>query len=401
MLGAIIGDIVGSPYEFDCNNIKIKDFPLFSEVSRFTDDSIMTIAVAQAVINGYGSKEKTKSEAIKSMQALGRKYPNAGYGTNFINWIYEDNPKPYNSYGNGSAMRVSAVAWIYNNLKEVEEFAEVTAAVSHDHPEGIKGAKATAAAIFLARQGANKSYIQKHITNTYHYNLDLSCEEIRRYYRHVESCQETVPEAIIAFLEGNSFEDVIRLAVSLGGDSDTLTAIAASIAEAYYHVPEEIKRKSCSILDEYLKTLLVSFDVFRSNIIERRKKIFDDLMSSKPYFDKESKTQWTEANRDGNQVRFAYTVYGKEVELLQRFAQSGDFTDFDYHDTLDNFGLSMDLDLYQRAAENSCPLLLRAMLTSIVRQERFNDGLIARAIETGTISAILDSYSKQLNSECL
>lgn len=266
MLGAILGDIIGSPYEFDENNIKTTDFPLFGSNSRYTDDTIMTLAVAEGLINGYGDKEKTKAEIVKSMRALGRRYPYAGYGARFNHWLHQDKPEPYNSFGNGSAMRVSSVAWLYNNIRDIEEFAEISARVTHNHPEGIKGAEATAAAIFLARQGTDKDKIKKYIEDKYEYRLNRTCDEIRPYYHHVESCQETVPEAITAFLEGNSFEEVIRLAVSLGGDSDTLAAIAGSIAEAYYPIPEDLRTRAVSMLDDDLKSILHRYRKFLKEI---------------------------------------------------------------------------------------------------------------------------------------
>ena len=240
MLGAIVGDIIGSPYEFDRGN-KTKDFPLFTEESQFTDDSIMTIAIAEALMNAdIKNKEDVQREVIISMQKWGKNYPDAGYGMMFSGWLDEDYPRPYNSYVNGSAMRVSPVGWISSSVEETKEIAKWTAEVSHNHPEGIKGAEATATAIMLARENATKQEIKKYIEANYNYNLSRTCDEIRPGYYHIESCQKTVPEAIIAFLEGDSFEDVIRNAVSLGGDSDTLTCIAGSIAEAYYGIPEAI-----------------------------------------------------------------------------------------------------------------------------------------------------------------
>ena len=227
MLGAVIGDIVGSVYEW--NNIKTKDFPLFSEKCFFTDDTVMTIAVADALLNGG-----TTDNFIDSMKAIGRQYPNSGYGGNFNRWLFSDDRAPYNSYGNGSAMRVSPCGWFAGSLEEAETLAERSAAVTHDHPEGVKGAQATAAAIYLARTGTKKDKIKAHIENKHGYNLGRTLDDIRPIYRFNESCQETVPEAIIAFLESKDFEDAIRNAISLGGDSDTLAAITGSIAEAAY-----------------------------------------------------------------------------------------------------------------------------------------------------------------------
>lgn len=259
MLGAIIGDIVGSPYELEANNIKTIDFPLFSSNSHFTDDTVMTVAVAEGLINGCNDYEKTELQVIRSMQMLGREYPNAGYGYRFNQWLYSNTPQPYNSFGNGSAMRVSAVAWLYHSMAEVRRFARLTAKVTHNHPQGIKGAEATAAAIFLARQGRSKSEIKKYIEAEFEYNLNRTCDEIRPAYVRSESCQETVPRAITAFLEGDSFENAVRLAVSLGGDSDTIAAIAGSIAEGFYGIPENIRTKGLLLLDDNLKHKVMQF----------------------------------------------------------------------------------------------------------------------------------------------
>ena len=240
MYGAILGDIIGSPYEFDCGN-KSKEFPLFVKNSVFTDDTVMTVAVAEAFLGAPDDDTEIRYRLIKAMQRYGRRYPHAGYGLRFSRWLDARHPQPYNSWGNGSAMRVSPVAWLYQDLETVRSMARLSAEVTHNHPEGIKGAEATASAIFLARTEKTKAEIKAYIEENFHYDLSRTCDEIRPGYRHVESCQETVPEAITAFLEGESFEDVIRTAVSLGGDCDTLTCIAGSIAEGFYGVPEELK----------------------------------------------------------------------------------------------------------------------------------------------------------------
>ena len=206
--------------------------------------------------------EWIKNRLIKGMQRFGKLYPHAGYGGMFRRWLKWDNPQPYNSYGNGSAMRVSSVAWLYNDLETVRKMARLSAEVSHNHPEGIKGAEATASAIFLARTGCTKADIKAYIVNQFDYDLSRTCDEIRPSYYHVETCQETVPEAITAFLEGDSFEDVIRNAVSLGGDCDTLTCIAGAIAEGFYGVPEELKQECRNRLPEQLLKVLLKFDAF-------------------------------------------------------------------------------------------------------------------------------------------
>ena len=261
MYGAILGDIIGSPYEFDRGN-KSKDFPLFSPDSAFTDDSVMTLAVADAFMSIAPNTDDAgiRRQLVQSMQTYGQKYPYAGYGGMFRRWLKDSNPQPYSSYGNGSAMRVSSAAWLFDDLQTVRHMARLSAEVTHNHPEGIKGAEATASAIYLARTGSTKAEIKACIEENFHYNLSRSCDEIRPTYHHVESCQETVPEAITAFLEGDSFEDVIRTAVSLGGDCDTLTCIAGSIAEGFYGVPEELKQQCHERLPEDLRKVLRRFE---------------------------------------------------------------------------------------------------------------------------------------------
>ena len=261
MYGAILGDIIGSPYEFD-RGTKTKDFPLFSDRSEFTDDTVMTIAVADAFlpVQPEMEDEVIRQRVVAKMQKYGRLYPHAGYGGRFRHWLRDRHPKPYNSWGNGSAMRVSSVGWLYNDLETVRRMARLSADVTHNHPEEIKGAEAVASAVFLARTGSTKAEIKTYIEENFHYDLSRTCDEIRPDYYHVESCQETVPEAITAFLEGESFEDVIRTAVSLGGDCDTLTCIAGSIAEGYYGVSEELKTKCLQLLDDRLVNVLLMFD---------------------------------------------------------------------------------------------------------------------------------------------
>ena len=272
MLGAIVGDVIGSPFEFDWHREEAhsKKFELVSRRSYVTDDSIMTLAVADALMKSMHKlgdpvdENKFRKQLIASMQNFGRMYPNAGYGSRFRSWLREDNPQPYNSWGNGSAMRVSPIAWAFSTLDEVERYAEISAAVSHNHPEGIKGAQAAAGAVFLARMGKSKDDIREYITTRYGYDLSRTLDDIRPNYWHVESCQETVPEAITAFLEGKDFEDVARCAVSLSGDSDTLTDISCAIAEAFYGIPEEICGMVESKLDDFMMNLLLKWELWRA-----------------------------------------------------------------------------------------------------------------------------------------
>jgi len=203
MYGAILGDIIGSPYEFDRGN-KTKDFPLFDERSTFTDDTVMTLAVAKAImtVDHEADEEEVRRAITASMRELGARYPYAGYGMMFAQWLSDEELGPYNSFGNGSAMRVSSVAWLFDTIDEVRRIAKLSAEITHNHPEGIKGAEAVASAIFMARKGCSKPAIKKYIEDNFGYDLNRTCDEIRPGYRHVESCQKTVPEAIISFFRG-------------------------------------------------------------------------------------------------------------------------------------------------------------------------------------------------------
>lgn len=246
MIGAIIGDIVGSRFEFD--NYRAKDFDLFTDKCFPTDDSIMTVAIGKALLECEGNYDDLNRHAIACMQELGRPYPNCGFGGNFNEWIYSDNPTPYNSYGNGAAMRISAVGFIARNLHEVKLFSYAVTSISHNHPEGLKGAEAVATAIFLARQSKTKQEIREYIEQHY-YKINFTLNEIRKTYEFNETCQNTVPQAFAAFFEATDFEDAIRNAVSVGGDSDTLAAITGSIAEAFFGVPNAIRKKAESYLN--------------------------------------------------------------------------------------------------------------------------------------------------------
>ena len=238
MLGAIIGDIVGSRHEF--NNYLAKDFELLNDDCMPTDDTVMTIAVADALLKCDGDWSSLSRQAVASMQGIGRKYPDCGYGSSFIYWMFTNDPQPYNSFGNGSAMRVSAVAWVAKSLEECKELSRKVTVVSHNHPEGIKGAEATAVATWMALHGATKEEILTCINRDY-YKLDFTIDQIRPTYVHNETCQNSVPQALEAFAEGKDYEDVIRTAVSLGGDSDTIAAIAGAVAEAYYGIPVALR----------------------------------------------------------------------------------------------------------------------------------------------------------------
>ena len=269
MFGAILGDIIGQPYEFDMSPKK-KDFPLFSELPHFTDDTVMTIAICDGILKaGLEADENTmKTAMITSMQLWGHKYPHAGYGGRFYFWLAREETKPYNSWGNGSAMRVSSVGWLFESLERTREVARWSAEVTHNHPEGIKGAESIASVIWMARNGNSKAEIKEYVQREFGYDLSRTCDQIRPDYHHVESCQETCPPAITAFLEGSSFEDVIRTAVSLGGDCDTLTDIATAMAEAFYGLPEEMKTKCLEYTMPDMNEVMKEFEKYQI----RRKK---------------------------------------------------------------------------------------------------------------------------------
>lgn len=257
MLGAILGDIVGSVYEFD--NIKTKKFELFSEKCGFTDDTVMTVAVAEALLqyDEIIDVEDFKRTLIGSMHKWGKLYPHAGYGGHFGLWLTLGETEPYGSYGNGSAMRVSPVAWYADSLEECLKLAEATAAVTHNHPEGINGAVVTAGAAYLARTGADMGEIRAFVEK--YYDMGFTLDSIRDAYYFNETCQETVPEAMEAFFESVSFEDAIRNGISIGGDSDTLCAITGAVAEAYYGLSNEQINAAKTYLDEELSTVVEKF----------------------------------------------------------------------------------------------------------------------------------------------
>lgn len=251
MLGAIIGDIAGSLYEFE--SPKTKDIELFAEGSRLTDDSIMTIAVGCACADSKLDDERDfKFSVIWYMRRIGRQYPRAGYGGMFYRWLISDVMPAYNSFGNGSAMRVSPVAWVATSLEQAETLAKWSAEVTHNHPEGIKGAQAIAIAIYLARMGKSKAEIKDYIEKKY-YNLDFTLDEIRPHYEFDVTCQGSVPQAIQCFLESVDFEDAIRNAISLGGDGDTIAAMAGAIAEAWYGIPTAIQNRVFDFFDSNIK----------------------------------------------------------------------------------------------------------------------------------------------------
>ena len=257
MIGAIIGDIVGSRFEW--NNHRSKDFDLMPHQCFFTDDSIMSLAVCDALMRCRPDFTGLGEQAVRSMQEIGRPYPNSGYGGSFYRWMYSDHPKPYNSFGNGAAMRVSGCGYAARSLEEAKALSKAVTEVTHNHPEGIKGAEATAAAVYLACTGKSMLEIQDYITKNY-YPIDFTLDSIRSTYQFNETCQDTVPQALEAFFESTGFEDAIRNAISIGGDSDTLAAITGAVAEAYYGVPAPIRKLALTFLDKRLLKILIDFE---------------------------------------------------------------------------------------------------------------------------------------------
>ena len=269
MYGAILGDIIGSPYEFDCGE-KTKEFELFPAYARFTDDTVMTIAVAEALI-GLGTdadEEHVKADVVRFMRHWGRCYPRVGYGGLFRQWLVTDDPQPYGSFGNGAAMRVSSVGWLYDSLTRTREVARWTAEVTHNHPEGVKGAESVASAIHLGRMGHSKEEIKDYITQEFGYDLTRTLDEIRPTYSMDATCPGSVPEAITAFLESTNVIDAIRNAVSLGGDTDTTACIAGGIAEGFYGRTKAMESACETLLPEAMREVLYAFKVVREVGVE-------------------------------------------------------------------------------------------------------------------------------------
>lgn len=267
MIGAIIGDIVGSRFEW--NNIKSKDFEFLTYKCFPTDDSVMTLALAQALLVSKPDYSDLSKNAVECMQSVGRNYPDCGYGGGFRKWMFSDNPKPYNSYGNGAAMRVSAAGFAANSIEEAKEISKKITEVTHDHPEGIKGAEATAVAIYMAKTGSSLLEIRDYIDKNY-YPMNFTLDGIRTTYKFNETCQDTVPQALMAFFESTDFEDAIRNAISIGGDSDTLAAICGGVAEAYYGVPSEIRKHALTFLDKQLLRILIAFENKYPPVMEKK-----------------------------------------------------------------------------------------------------------------------------------
>ena len=398
MLGAIIGDIVGSRFEF--NNHRSKEFDLFGKDCFVTDDSIMTLAVAQAIMEttqeaAYSTAEGAAetfrkllcAHTVRCMQDIGRHYPNCGYGGRFYQWMFSDNPQPYHSFGNGAAMRVSPAGFAAHDAEEALFLAEAVTAVTHNHPEGIKGAKATAAAIYMARTGADRREIKEYIERNY-YPLDFSINGIRDSYRFNETCQETVPQAIECFLEATSFEDAIRTAISLGGDSDTIAAITGAIAEAYYGVPDWMRAQALSYLDRRLRAV---YDEWQETHGTPREK-FRVLTK---YIGKFAEMERSEEPADGSvrvhegetaAIRFIGSIAVFEDEFYAFAKEYPAYHLTNYADILESHGIEWSersmsaADVSKMDAQS-----VFALITGAVRAEHLSGGALKPFFENGAM----------------
>lgn len=402
MIGAIIGDIVGSRFEFSPH--KDKEFALFAEECRVTDDTIMTLAVAKAIME---TEKKTplpiggeidmeyecllEENTVYWLQKLGRKYPDCGFGGMFAKWVQSDEPEPYNSFGNGAAMRISPVAYAGRTEWEVSALSRIVTGVTHNHEEGLKGAEAVAAAIFMARRGYTRKEIRDKIASVY-YSLDFTLDDIRESYEFNETCQNTVPQAIVAFLQSVSFEDAIRNAISIGGDSDTLAAIAGAIAEAYYGVPRELKEKALSYLDDELLSILQEWADFIGNTGEIGQ--FHVLTKYIGKFaNTESFGEWIiDKKGEGtidNPFQMPFVNFDELVDLfVTEFYQFSDahpeYNLTKYYTILEENGLKWDYDSMARAEVNALDERgLLALIMGAIRAERFCGGALLSFLKDG------------------
>ena len=387
MLGAIIGDVVGSRFEF--NNIKTKKFDLFDKRCKVTDDSVMSVAVAEMCLNGYVPDNKEK--IIQTFKKWGQRYPYAGYGGRFFGWVLSNDPKPYNSCGNGSAMRISAVGFYANTAEEVEQYSKAVTEVTHNHPEGIKGAYVTAMCIYMARRGASKKEIREFVEK--HYDIDFDYEHLRRTYRHDEEiCQNTVPQGIFCFLISRGFEDCLRTTISIGGDCDTTAAISCAIAEAYYGIPDKIREAVMEFIPEDMKEIICRFDrEIQSFGVTRYGRLLKFIKPLEEYPDKLAR--WHEAelrkDKDGrNLLSWGYPVYAPEtVDFLDAMRP---FFVRDYIDRIESYGIKYEnIDIHKLDLAQYDDKLVLAMITAIIRSDRINEGLIMSMIENGSFLKLL------------
>lgn len=389
MIGAAIGDIAGSKYEF--NNIHNEDFEILSDDTFFTDDTVMTFAVLKSLLEGERNEIKTERLMAKNMQKYGRKWPDAGYGGRFSRWLESKDPKPYDSYGNGSAMRVSPVGWFSHSLSETEKYAEISARVTHNHPEGIKGAKAVASGIFLAREGRSKEYIRNFISKKYGYDFSFTLDDIRESFTFDETCQGTVPVAFEAFFEAESFEDTLRKTVALGGDCDTTAAIACSIAEGFYPIPENLEKTAIEKLPEEFKQLLKKCDKdlgFAHSPFKKR-----DILDYTDYMLSNPATMRQEIRRPESEEKIVAPIYNDIFFNFINDVKKSDHMRDDYKELFAKHGIKQYEDMIIELPDAS-ELLLDAMLTYIIEAERYVPGNVAWAAENGIIGDILQNLEK-------
>ena len=387
MLGAIIGDVVGSRFEF--NNIKTKKFDLFDKRCQITDDSVMSVAVADMCLNGYVPGNNRM--IVQTFKKWGQRYPDAGYGDRFFNWVLSDESEPYNSCGNGSAMRISAVGFYANSADEVKKYSKAVTRVTHNHPEGIKGAYVTAMCIYLARKGASKNEIKVFVEK--YYNIDFDYEHLRRTYKHeAEICQNTVPQAIFCFLISNGFEDCLRTTISIGGDCDTTAAISCAIAEAYYGIPNQITEAVMEFIPEDMKEIICHFDrkiqSFGVTKYGRLLKFIKPLEESP-----DELAKWHDAemrkDKDGrNLLSFGYPIYESDtVDFLDAMRS---FMVHNYVEVIESYGIKYEnIDIHQLDLAKYDDKLVLAMITAIIRSDRIHDGLIISMIENGSFLKLL------------
>ena len=401
LFGAIIGDIVGSRFEVYAH--KSKQFELLTDECHATDDSMMTIAIAKALMDAEKTMQEGSNDseryyyqvlretAIQAMQEIGRKYPDRGYGGMFAKWIFSDEPQPYQSFGNGSAMRISPVAYVAQTEEELRKLSKIVTEVTHNHPEGLKGAEATALAIFMARTGSTKVEISNKISEEY-YSLDFTLDEIRDSYTFDATCQGSVPQAIVAFLESTSFEDAIRNAISLGGDSDTLAAITGSIAEAYYGIPKQIQDKAFSYLDDELIAICREWITF-SNYEKKIGKFhlltkyivkFEEMVSFGRWITDEGESQ-------DKPVQIPFVVYDDLVtmfiEEFYHFAElHPEYKLKNYHSIIESYGLDWEKESLEKVPletlDEQCVL---ALLMGAIRADRFAEGALLDFFNEGFI----------------
>ena len=422
MYGAIIGDIIGSRFEFDRGN-KTRDFKLFTSESDFTDDTVMTIAVAEALMDVGPSADETavKRAVIRSMKKWGKKYPYAGYGARFINWVLTDDPEPYGSYGNGSGMRVSSVGWLYDSLERTREVARWTAEVSHNHPEGIKGAESVAAAIFMARTGASKDEIQDYIEEEFGYDLSRTLDDIRPGYQHVEDCMHTMPEAFECFLEAENYEDCIRNVMYIGGDTDTLGAISGAIAEAKWTVPEDIIVQAKEYLPKEISDVISRF-IERVNQNKKGEEPmsehdmksgkFDELLMLQNELKDDSFGEVKNPLLEGaklhkgtreDPIPFPHIEYSEAVHKLIKAVYNfhkanPDYDLFNYMGILNCNGYT-DINVNTIDVSEMDDKCLMALFMALIRGERFCDGLILDALEEGAVQRWLERLRTIVSEE--